>query len=118
RILIVKENETARTVLRSYCESWGMAVVDTPSAEQALALVRDSERFDAALIDCASPNLDGAKLAKDIHAIDSSGQIQILMLAAHGPAQTAARAMGEFIRGVLAKPVHQSHLYDALAAAL
>src|SRR5690606_3419923 len=39
-ILIVKENATARTVLRNYCESWGMTVVDTASAEHALALVR------------------------------------------------------------------------------
>lgn len=117
-VLIVKENETARKVLRDYCESWGMTVVDTPSAEQALARIRGGEHFDVVLIDYTSANLDGAQLASDIHALDTSRPMQILMLATHGPAQDAARATGQHIRGVLAKPVHQSHLYDALAAVL
>ena len=118
RILIVKEHETARKVLRDYCDSWGMTVVDTPSAEQALALIRGGEHFDAALIDFTSPGLDGAQLAKDIHALGGAHPMKILMLAAHGPAQGAARASGRHIRGVLAKPIHQSHLFDALAAVL
>jgi signal transduction histidine kinase/DNA-binding response OmpR family regulator/HPt (histidine-containing phosphotransfer) domain-containing protein len=117
-ILIVEENETTRRVLRDYCDSWGMTVVDTASPEQALASIRGGEQFDAALIDYTSSSLDGAKLAKDIGALGGSRPVKVLMLATQGPRQAAARAAGRYIQGVLTKPLHQSHVYDALAAVL
>ena len=117
-ILIVKENDTARKALRQYCDSWGMTVVDTPSPEQALGLVRNGERFDVALLDYTLPSMDGAKLAAEIAALSGSRPAKILLLAAPGPAHEAARSAGAHVHGVLMKPLHQSHLYDALASVL
>ncbi len=54
----------------------------------------------------------------DIGALGGSRPIKILMLVSHGPMQAAARAAGRYVQGVLSKPLHQSHVYDALAAVL
>ncbi|HEY0680913.1 MAG TPA: response regulator [Steroidobacter sp.] len=117
-ILIVEENETARRVLRQYCDSWGMTVVDTSSAKEALELIRSGEQVDVALIDCSSLTVDGAKLASDIHALGGSRPTKILLLAVHGAVEEFSRAAGAYVQGVLAKPLHQSHLYDALVGVL
>jgi signal transduction histidine kinase/DNA-binding response OmpR family regulator len=118
QVLVVEENETARKMLRQYCDSWGMTVVDATSPAQAMELVRSGRPFDVALIDFTSSTMDGAKLASEIRALGGSHPMKILLLAAHGPASVAARAAGQYVQGVLTKPLHQSHLYDALAAVL
>ena len=117
-VLIVEQNDTTRAVLRQYCDSWRMSVIDTASPEHALELIREGERFDVALIDYTSSTMGGAKLASEIAALDRSHSMKILLLATHGPAHEAAQAAGPYIRGVLTKPLHQSHLFDALAAVL
>jgi CheY-like chemotaxis protein len=118
RVLIVEENETTRKMLRQYCNSWGMTALDTTSPSRAMELVRGGQQFDVALIDYTSSTMDGAKLASEIRALGGSHPMKILLLAAHGPASVAARAAGQYVQGVLAKPLHQSQLYDALAAVL
>lgn len=117
-VLIVEENETTRGVLRQYCDSWGMTVTDTPSPTQALNLIRNGEPFDVALIDYSLPTMDGAALAKEMLAPGGARSLKILLLASHGPAHEAAQAAGPTVQGVLTKPLHQSHLFDALAAVL
>lgn len=117
-VLIVEENETTRGVLRQYCDSWGMFVVDVASHAQALDLIRSGQQFDVALIDYTLSTMDGAQLAREITALDAAHSLKILLLASHGPAHEAARAAGSHIQGVLTKPLHQSHLYDALIALL
>ncbi len=118
QVLVVEENETARRMLHQYCDSWGMRVVDADTPAQAMELVRSGRPFDVALIDFTSSTMDGAKLASEIRALGGSHPMKILLLAAHGPASIAARAAGQYVQGVLTKPLHQSHLYDALAAVL
>jgi signal transduction histidine kinase/DNA-binding response OmpR family regulator/HPt (histidine-containing phosphotransfer) domain-containing protein len=118
KVLVVEENETARKMLRQYCDSWGMAVVDAASPADAMELVRSGRPFDVALIDFTSSTMDGAKLASEIRALGGAHPMKILLLASHGPASVAARAAGQYVQGVLSKPLHQSHLYDALAAVL
>jgi signal transduction histidine kinase/DNA-binding response OmpR family regulator len=118
QVLVVEENETARKMLCQYCDSWGMRVVDTTSPAEAMEHVRSGRKFDVALIDFTSSTMDGAKLASEIRALGGSQPMKILLLAAHGPASIAARAAGQYVQGVLTKPLHQSHLYDALAAVL
>ncbi len=117
-VLIVEENETTRGVLRQYCDSWDMTVVDTPSPAEALELIRSGQQFDVALIDYTLSTMDGAQLAGEMAALDGAHSMKILLLASHGPAHEAARAAGSHIQGVLTKPLHQSHLYEALAAVL
>ncbi|MFC4311283.1 response regulator [Steroidobacter flavus] len=117
-VLIVEENETTRGVLRQYCDSWGMTVVDTPSPTRALDIVGSGQQFDVALIDYTLAPMDGTTLANEIAALGGARSMKILLLASHGPAHEAARAAGSNVQGVLTKPLHQSHLFDALAAVL
>ncbi len=117
-VLIVEENATTRRMLRQYCDSWGMTSAETASGPQALELVRDGHQFDVALIDNSSSTMAGAKLAIEIEALSGARPVKILMLDSHDREHMAARTAGPYVQGVLTKPLHQSHLYDAMAAVL
>jgi signal transduction histidine kinase/DNA-binding response OmpR family regulator len=117
-VLIVEEKETTRRMLRLCCDSWGMTVVDTDSPSQALEFVRSGQQFDVALIDYTLPTMDGAALAREISALGGTRPAKILLLAPHGAAYAAARVTSPHVQVVLAKPLHQSQLYDAMAAVL
>lgn len=117
-VLIVEENETTRRMLCQYCDSWGMTAVGTASASRAIELVRAGERFDIAIIDYTLSAMDGATLAREIDALGGMRPLKFILLAPHGPASAAARLAAPQVKAVLAKPLHQSYLYDAMAAVL
>ena len=61
-------------MLRQYCDSWGMSVVDVTSPAAAMELIRGGQQFDVALIDYTSSTMDGAKLASEIRALGRQAQ--------------------------------------------
>ncbi len=50
RALVCEQGEVTRRMLREQLEHWGLAVSDAPAPEQALAWLRDGERFHCALV--------------------------------------------------------------------
>jgi len=117
-VLIVEQNETTRRMLRLYCDSWGMTTVDTTSPTQAMDFVRNGQQFDIALVDYTLPTMDGVTLAREIGSLGGRRPPKILVLAPHGCSSVAARIASPHVQAVLTKPLHQSQLYDAMAAIL
>ena len=73
RVLIVDDNETNRQILVHYAESWRMGPTAVASGREALALVRQGEPFDVAILDLQMPDMDGMSLAKEITERQSQG---------------------------------------------
>jgi signal transduction histidine kinase/DNA-binding response OmpR family regulator/HPt (histidine-containing phosphotransfer) domain-containing protein len=118
RVLIVDENEAARRMLRLCCESWGLDAAEATSGAQALERLREEQPFDIAVLDSSLPDLDGVSLADEIAALELARRPGVLLMAPSSTAQVAAPADGTRIQGVLTKPLHQSHLYDAMVGVL
>ena len=117
RVLIVDANDVSRRMLSLCCDSWRVFHAGTGSATQALEYLRDGERFDIALLDCTSP-MNGVELARQIGELDLAHPPAILLMTHAGPGQLSPPAADTHIRGVLTKPMHQSHLYDAMVGVL
>jgi signal transduction histidine kinase/DNA-binding response OmpR family regulator/HPt (histidine-containing phosphotransfer) domain-containing protein len=118
RVLIVDANDATRRMLGLCCDSWRVSHIGTASATQALEYLRGGERFDIALLDCTS-SMNGVELARQIDALDLEHPPGILLMTHAGPGgQLSPAAADTYIRGALTKPVHQSHLYDALVGIL
>jgi signal transduction histidine kinase len=66
RILIVDDNRTNRDIIRHQIESWEMTAAETALPSEALALIRAGEHFDAAILDCLMPEMDGLALATEM----------------------------------------------------
>jgi CheY-like chemotaxis protein len=118
RVLIVDANEVTRRMLSLCCDSWRVSSATAGSAAEALELLRRGERFDIALLDCTSQEINGIELAKEIASLGLAHRPGILLMTHAGLAQAAVPADRPYISGVLTKPVHQSHLFDAIVGVL
>jgi GAF domain-containing protein/DNA-binding response OmpR family regulator len=114
RVLVVDDNATNRRVLDLQMGKWGMVPRATESPAEALRWVEGGERFDLAILDMHMPEMDGLALAGRIHA--SQPKLPLVLFSSLGRRE-AGDTEGLF-SAYLAKPVHQSQLFDTLVGLL
>ena len=115
RLLVVDDNATNRRVLALQAGKWGMAVRDTASPLEALAIVGDGgERLDLGILDMHMPEMDGLALARRIRA--ARRDLPLVLFSSLGRRE-AGDAEGLFA-AYLGKPVRQSQLFDTLVTLL
>jgi CheY-like chemotaxis protein len=80
RLLVVDDNETNRSILALHTQRWGMEVVSCSSGEEALQVLQNGEKFDAAVIDMAMPGMDGLDLAAALREIPDARKLPVILL--------------------------------------
>ncbi len=119
RVLLVDDNSSARTVLGEMLRSFDLAVDICASGEAALAKTNQTARpYDLVLLDWLMPGLDGIETARQIHAQGNIDVPAILMITAGAYETVVDQLAAVGIKHVLAKPVSESTLYDALLEVL
>ena len=122
RVLIVDDNATNRRILEQQVNSWRMASTSADGARTALEHLRQAQAsgrpYDLVLLDMAMPGMDGIELTREVRADPAIAAIPVVLLtssAVRGSREDARRAG---VSAYLTKPVHQSELFDAIAAVL
>ncbi|MDP3275481.1 MAG: response regulator [Deltaproteobacteria bacterium] len=115
RALIVDDNATNRTVLRTHLEAWGMRVRDTESPREALTWVKGGEPFDLVLTDYQMPELDGVAFARELRK-ERGGALPILLLSSLGSFPKTQLDRNLFA-SVVTKPVRHFRLLDVVLEA-
>lgn len=109
RLLIVDDNDTARTALLKTTQTFGWASAGAGSGAEALELVRASggHAYDMIFIDWTMPELDGWETALRIRELTSADAAIVLMGSAYGLAELSARMQSnpQVVDAVLLKPV-------------
>ncbi|HSM80816.1 MAG TPA: response regulator, partial [Nodosilinea sp.] len=113
-LLVVDDNATNRQILELQLQSWGVTVVAVESGAAALAALDQGQRFDLAVLDMQMPAMDGLMLAQTLNR--RLPALPLVMLTSLGWSQGAQER--DLFAAYLAKPVKQSQLMEALAAAL
>ena len=113
-MVVVDDNATNRRVLNLQMGKWGMVPRATESPAEALRWVKEGEEFDLAILDMHMPEMDGLQLAQRIHA--SRPTLPLVLFSSLGRRE-AGDTEGLF-SAYVAKPVHQSQLFDALVGLL
>lgn len=124
QVLLVDDNTTARDVLRSMLEDFGLSVEATASGEHAIELVKQRiERsltpYDLVLLDWNIQGLSGLETTSNIMAIPEMEKVPIILLTPSCKLQELKEA-AQKIRSTtfLTKPVLQVHLFDAILEAV
>ncbi|MDM4767756.1 GAF domain-containing protein [Pelomonas sp. SE-A7] len=108
RLLVVDDNPTNRRILSLQTERWGLTVRSFEGAAPALEAVQAGEAFDLAILDMHMPGMDGRELATRLRALRP--QLPLVLFSSLGRRE----AEDGLFAAHLAKPLHQSQLFDTL----
>lgn len=122
RVLVVDDNAVNRRMLKETLMTWGMTPVEADSGKAAIEAIaaanREGRPFALALIDFIMPEMDGLQLIEQMNKDRSLVMKKILLLTSGARPDASQRARDLGISTFLVKPVKQSQLLHAMAAAL
>jgi len=120
RILVVDDNATNRRILALQTARWGMTSRGTGAPPEALRWLEEArssgETFDLAILDMHMPGMDGATLAARIR--DAGHTLPLVLFTSLGRREAADGPDAGLFAATLAKPLHQSQLFDTLVTLL
>lgn len=120
RLLLVEDNEPNRHVATLMLEHFGHSVCHAENGRRALTLL-DGTSFDAILMDCEMPELDGYETTREIRAREqaasASEPLPILALTASGMPETRARCLAAGMTAYALKPLRRDELAAAFHSA-
>jgi PAS domain S-box-containing protein len=114
RVLSVDDQEVNRTIVARQLKTQSMQVKSAASGKEALAYLRDGERFDVIILDMQMPEMDGLELATKIREMKNYNATPLVMLTSVGRPEIHS---GLFA-GLLTKPVKAGQLFDVLSKVL
>ncbi|MFO7904051.1 MAG: response regulator [Pirellulaceae bacterium] len=119
--LIVDDNATNRHILENMLRNWGMETATASSGQEAIRMLREARSSGTPvrliLTDVNMPEMDGFTLAEQIKADDQLNHTIIMMLTSGDRQGDISRCEELGVSAYLMKPVKQSELFDAIAAA-
>ena len=122
RVLVVDDNATNRRILEEILLNWKMeptVVASAPAAMKAMQAASDADTpFALVLTDGNMPDVDGFDLVRQIKQANLLKGAIIMMLSSADRSGDIARCEKIGIAAYLTKPIKQSELYDAIAAAI
>lgn len=113
RVLVAEDNEVNQRVVRSMLELLGCEVDIATDGHEALAML-GAESFDAVLMDCHMPGMDGFAATRAIRESPGFGGISVIGLTASITADDRAKCLASGMEQVLAKPCRIQDLRAAL----
>ncbi|MDR3435353.1 response regulator [Telmatospirillum sp.] len=116
RVLVVDDNDNARTVLCELLASMTFRVTDVSSGGGAVEEVRraatEEAPYDIVLLDWRMPDMDGIDTARQIKMLGLSPAPHLVMVTAYGREEVLNQIAEAGIEDVLIKPVSASILFD------
>jgi signal transduction histidine kinase/ligand-binding sensor domain-containing protein/CheY-like chemotaxis protein len=114
RVLVVDDNNTNLTILKTQLEHWNLRPVTASSPYAALDILSMDKGFKLLITDMEMPGMDGVGLAKDIKS--KYEKLPVVMLSSIGD-ETRNKYPGLF-SSILIKPAKQHHLCKAILTAI
>jgi CheY-like chemotaxis protein len=107
RVLIIDDNQTNLTILKTQLEHWKLAPIVAASGKEALGILQN-ESFHLIITDMQMPEMDGLSLSKEIK--QSYPDVPVILLSSVG--DESRTKYPELFSAVLTKPVKQNQLFN------
>jgi two-component system, chemotaxis family, sensor kinase CheA len=103
RLLLVDDAPFFRNLLAPVLKAAGYAVTTAASAEDALALLQDGQRFDVIITDIVMPGMDGFEFASAVRADPRTAEVPIIGLSSLVSAEAIERGKQVGLHDYVAK---------------
>ncbi|MEZ4702836.1 MAG: PAS domain S-box protein [Rhodothermales bacterium] len=110
QVLVVDDDDISRQRFQRQAESWGMTVLDTGSAMEALKWIDAGERFGAVVVDLKNDIYTSHDFARQLRQLRTSAELPLIVLD-DGSVQDRS---GQVDAVYLLKPVSMAHLHSLL----
>ena len=114
RILLVDDYPLNQELALAFLASVGAEIVVAGDGLQALEILQ-REQFDAVLMDCQMPVMDGYEATRRIRSIDRFKNLPVIALTAHASKDDRERCLAAGRVDHISKPVKGDQLYVVLA---
>ncbi|MBS1662859.1 MAG: response regulator [Bacteroidetes bacterium] len=114
RVLIVDDNHTNRTILKTQLEFWDLTPVLAASGVEALNLLSSDSKYDLILTDMQMPYMDGIRLSQSIR--DRYPELPIILLSSVGDEYKKNHT--QLFSAVMTKPIKQQAMYRHILSTL
>ncbi|MFU1927186.1 response regulator [Bordetella hinzii] len=122
RVLVVDDNENARSVLSSLLQAMSLIIEEADSGRAAVEAVERAEAqgrpYDIVFLDWQMPGMDGIATAKALRERPLDHLPHMVMITAYGRDEVLKSASAVGLEDVLTKPVNASVLFEAVARVL
>src|ERR1035437_498329 len=115
RILVIDDDPTFCTMLKTFLTNKGFAVREAFSAAESLKAMR-LEQFDIALCDFRLPDKDGLELLKDIRLLKP--KLPVIIMTRYADIRVAIRAIKMGAYEYVTKPINPDEILAAIRGAL
>jgi signal transduction histidine kinase/DNA-binding response OmpR family regulator/HPt (histidine-containing phosphotransfer) domain-containing protein len=116
RVLLVEDNPVNQEVAREMLHTLGVEVDAAAGGEEALRKIR-AERFDAVLMDCQMPDLDGYETTRRLRAWELEqhrAHTPVIALTANALSGDAEKCLAAGMNHYLSKPFTTEQLHSVL----
>jgi PAS domain S-box-containing protein len=115
RVLLVEDNEMNQELAQELLESAAMQVVVVGDGEQALRMLQRDAAFDAVLMDCQMPVMDGYTATRKLREQPRFSALPILAMTANAMAGDREKAMACGMNDHISKPLNEAAMFATLA---
>lgn len=115
RVLVVDDSKAQRKVLSLSLMRWGYQVAEAATAEEALALARETD-FDIVLSDWVMPGMSGPEFCRAFRALPRDGYGYFVLLTSKSEKGEVAHGLDVGADDFLTKPVNADELHARLRA--
>ncbi|WP_095598666.1 ATP-binding protein [Pseudomonas sp. PIC25] len=112
-VLLVEDNPVNQTVIEAMLRSLGYSVSLVGDGAQAVRRV-ENQAFDAILMDCRLPVLDGYEATRQIRRLDGGARVPIIALTANALQGDREICLAAGMNDYLAKPFKRADLQQVL----
>jgi len=113
-LLLAEDNALNLELALELLESAGAKVLVARDGREAVELAQSDTHFDAVLMDCQMPVLDGYDAAREIHALPPRAKLPIIALTANVLAADLERARDAGMQDHIPKPIDIARLISTV----
>ncbi len=118
RCLIVEDDDVNRMLARLLLEKLGCEVEEASNGEEALQLIKQGNTYNAILMDCNMPVMDGLEATRRIMDLHQAGRLDffpaVFALTGDVTKENLTKCQQAGMQGCLSKPIDLDELSDAL----
>lgn len=115
KILLVEDNEVNQELAQELLESNGMQVSIAAHGREALAILEENPAFDAILMDCQMPVMDGYTATKMIRKQEAFEELPIIALTANAMVGEKQKVLASGMNDHISKPIRPNEMLDTMA---